>query len=90
MIYDKAPNERWYEFVAWNRQAHYGYGTVEEAGRYADILNRGQRENHYGWRSLDDADPAWIARLDSGEDTDGFVLAEALANQQEIDETDGG
>ena len=34
--------ETWYAFRAYNAQTHYGYGTAQEAERYADKLNAGR------------------------------------------------
>lgn len=38
---------QWYAFKAYNSQILYGFGTTEEAERYADRLNRGREVNHY-------------------------------------------
>jgi hypothetical protein len=76
--------EKWYEFTARDTPAQYGLGSPEEAESYCSALNRGRRERLYSIRGMGDADPAWITRLDSGEDTDGFRLDEALVTLGEI------
>ncbi len=75
--------ENWYEFTAYNSQALYGYGTADEAGAYCAILNRDREVNVYGYQTLNNES---AARLDDGDDTDGFNLSDALATQAENDE----
>lgn len=76
-------SETWFIFTAYNSQAHFGYGTPEEADRYCDVLNRGREINYYHAREMT---PEEYARLESGDDTDGFRLDDALATQAEQDE----
>jgi len=75
--------ERWYAFTAYNSQAHYGFGTEQEADKYQDILNRNREVNQYHYRAMSQEE---AARLDSGDDTDGFRLDLALDTQAEQDE----
>lgn len=79
--------EKWFIFTAWNSQSAYGFGTEEEAERYCDILNRKREINVYSIAEISaDEDSELLAGLDSGRDTDGFRLDEAIAAQAEIDD----
>ena len=75
--------EKWFVFTAYNSQAAYGYGTEKEADAYADILNRKREINVYGYEEI--TDPDTLAGLDSGSDTDGFRLDEAIDTAAEND-----
>jgi hypothetical protein len=76
--------EKWFEFTAFNSQAHYGFGTEQEASAYQDILNRKREVGQYGYTEITDADA--LAKLNSGDDTDGFRLDDAIATQKANDE----
>lgn len=76
--------EKWFMFTAYNSQAHYGFGTRQEADKYCDILNRNREVGQYGYNEITDADA--LASLNNGDDTDGFRLDDALAAQVEQDE----
>ena len=75
-------DEIWFEFRAYNSPSFYGLGSAEEASRYADILNRKRSINVYFPHEMDAED---CEGLNSGRDTDGFRLDDALAAQAEID-----
>lgn len=74
--------EKWYVFEAYNSQAAYGYGTQKEAETYTRILNRKRQTSVYGYAEIEDADT--LAGLESGSDTDGFRLDEAIAEARQI------
>jgi len=80
--------ETWYAFTAFNQQAHYGYGSGEEASKYQDYLNRDKLIGHYSVNAMSDEESA---ALESGRDTDGFRLdlaLDAIADQEEAEAAD--
>jgi hypothetical protein len=72
--------EQWFQFIAYNSQAHYGFGFEEEANQYLGLLNEGREINHYYYEPMS-ADET--ISLDSGDDTDGFRLEDAIATRLE-------
>jgi hypothetical protein len=68
--------EQWFQFIAYNKQEQYGFGFEEEADTYRDLLNDG-REVHLYWYCPMSANET--AGLDSGDNTDGFRLEDAIA-----------
>lgn len=63
--------EAWYKFTAYNTQSQFGYGTADQAEKYADHLNKSREINVYNAAKVEDADE--IAKLDKGYG-DGFNL----------------
>lgn len=62
--------EQWWVFRAWNQQLQYGYGSEDAAKRYCDILNRNREVGCY---YAEPADDETAARLNSGDNSNGFV-----------------
>jgi hypothetical protein len=71
--------ETWYAFRAYNAQTHYGYGTAQEAERYADKLNAGREINHFAAHTMI-ADEISDLKLENNDL--GFSLAIALSDQR--------
>lgn len=53
---------KWHIFKAYNQQTFYGFGTKDEAEKYADYLNKGKDINLY---YADPASPEDAERLDA-------------------------
>lgn len=75
--------EKWFAFTAYNAQPAYGFGTVHEADKYVNVLNRDREINQYHYREMSTDE---TVGLDSGDDTDGFRLDLALDAQADQDE----
>lgn len=70
----------WWAFRAYNSEALYGYGYEDEARRYCRRLNGDRDINVYAREQLGPvSDAELIADLDSQRRTDGFNLADTLA-----------
>jgi hypothetical protein len=70
--------EHWFAIKAYNAQTHYGYGTEEEAHRYADELNHGR---NYYWPYPMTREQ--IAELKLENSDLGFSLSIALADTEQ-------
>lgn len=57
---------QWFAFRAYNSQTLYGYGTPDEAERFADRLNAGKEFNLYAALALGDSDETDAAHRDDG------------------------
>ena len=68
--------EKWFVFHAYNSEPYYGFGTEDEANRYADVINVNRVIDVYSVHEITDV--CVLAELDSGRNTDGFRLDEAL------------
>lgn len=66
----------WYVFRAYNTQALYGYGTSEEADKYADILNANREINHYAAYKIP---PEQAAEMNLENNTEAFSISDELA-----------
>ena len=71
--------ETWYAFRAYNAPIHYGYGTAQEAERYADKLNAGREINHFAAHAMI-ADEISDLKLENSDL--GFSLMIALSDQR--------
>ena len=67
--------EQWFAFRAFNSQTFYGFGTDEQADRFADHLNKRRETNVYGAYPLT-TDEAIELRVD--ERDDAFNLDDEL------------
>lgn len=67
--------EQWFEIKAWNQITMYGFGSAADAEIYVDLLNGNHEINLY---YADVMLPEDCVALDSGDDTDGFRLDEAI------------
>jgi hypothetical protein len=74
----KQMTEQWFKFIAYNSQAHYGFGREDEADRYLDLLNENREINHYYYEPML---PGETAGLDSEDDTDGFRLEDEISTR---------
>lgn len=67
--------EKWFAFRAYNSQEMYGFGTADEAERYADeVLNKRKEINLYAPSEVSDEEAA-----EKGLEDSGFNIADALA-----------
>ena len=69
--------EKWFAFRAYNSQEQYGFGTDDEANRYADVvLNKGKEINLYAPYEIsnEEADEKGLDEMGGG-----FNIADALA-----------
>ena len=74
--------EQWFAFRAFNSQTLYGFGTDEQADKFADHINQSRKANVYGAYPLT-IDEAIEFRVDARDDA--FNLDDelrALANAQ--------
>jgi hypothetical protein len=81
---DAARGAAWYLFEAWNQQSLCGFGSAEDAEKYADCLNRGRDVGLY--HATEITDDEMLLRLSNGEDSDGFALDLELDAIAENDE----
>ncbi len=69
--------ETWFAFKAYNAQTVFGFGTSDEAERYADeVLNKGKEINLYAAYALSDAQADEKGLADNSE---AFNISDALA-----------
>ena len=73
-----AQTDQWFAFRAYNSQTIYGWGTAEEAGRYADHLNARREINVYAPHPVQADEAAAIEARD-----DGIPLSLALSDIEE-------
>jgi hypothetical protein len=66
--------QQWWAFRAWNSATVYGYGTQDEAERYADKLNAGREINVYAAHALGSDDATDAVHRD-----DGFNLEDEVS-----------
>lgn len=66
---------QWFAFQAYNSQTTYGYGTADEADKYAAHLNANREINVYAAHPVT-TEEAVDLRLE--DNTEAFVIADAL------------
>ena len=72
--------ENWFAFRAFTTQTQYGYGTEQEAEKYAERLNRNRYINVYASYAVTDE---VVKALNLDNSDLGFALSTALSDVED-------